>query len=66
MPDEVVPGDAPDLVRLLAAGRTNRQIAETLFLAEGTVKNHVTALLTKLDARTRGEAAARARDLGLI
>lgn len=54
------------MVRLLAAGRTNRQVAETLFLAEGTVKNHVTALLTKLDASTRGEAVARARDLGLL
>jgi DNA-binding NarL/FixJ family response regulator len=55
-----------EVIRLLAAGRTNRQIAEALFLAEGTVKNHVTALLTKLDAHTRGEAAARARELGLL
>ena len=55
-----------EVVRLLAAGRTNREIAGTLFLAEGTVKNHVTALLTKLDAKTRGEAVARARELGLL
>ncbi|MFG3602480.1 response regulator [Micromonospora chersina] len=55
-----------DVVRLLADGRSNREIAATLFLAEGTVKNHVTNLLGKLGARDRTQAALRARALGLL
>ncbi|GAA0248758.1 response regulator transcription factor [Cryptosporangium japonicum] len=55
-----------DVVRLLADGRSNREIAAALFLAEGTVKNHVTAALAKLNARDRTQAALRARDLGLL
>jgi DNA-binding NarL/FixJ family response regulator len=54
------------VVRLLAQGRSNREIAGELFLAEGTVKNHVTTVLTKLDARDRTQAALRARSLGLL
>jgi two-component system response regulator DevR len=49
---------------LLAEGLTNRQIGERLGLAEKTVKNHVSAVLTKLGAHNRTEAALRAaRDL---
>lgn len=55
-----------DVLRLLADGRSNREIATTLFLAEGTVKNHVTNVLGKLGARDRTQAALRARDLGLL
>jgi DNA-binding NarL/FixJ family response regulator len=55
-----------EVLRLLADGRSNREIASTLFLAEGTVKNHVTNLLGKLGARDRTQAALRARDLGLL
>jgi DNA-binding NarL/FixJ family response regulator len=55
-----------DVVRLLAQGRSNREIAATLFLAEGTVKNHVTSVLAKLGARDRTQAALRARALGLL
>jgi DNA-binding NarL/FixJ family response regulator len=55
-----------DVLRLLAEGRSNREIAGTLFLAEGTVKNHVTVVLGKLGARDRTQAALRARDLGLL
>jgi DNA-binding NarL/FixJ family response regulator len=55
-----------DVVRLLADGRSNREIAAALFLAEGTVKNHVTNVLGKLGARDRTQAALRARDLGLL
>jgi DNA-binding NarL/FixJ family response regulator len=55
-----------DVVRLLADGRSNREIAAALFLAEGTVKNHVTNVLGKLGARDRTQAALRARGLGLI
>ncbi|MEV4413629.1 response regulator transcription factor [Catellatospora sp. NPDC049609] len=55
-----------DVLRLLAGGRSNREIAAELFLAEGTVKNHVTNVLAKLDARDRTQAALRARELGLL
>jgi DNA-binding NarL/FixJ family response regulator len=76
LPDEAVPRPQPlvvplsdrelDVVRLLAEGRNNREIAAALFLAEGTVKNHVTNVLAKLDARDRTQAALRARELGLV
>jgi DNA-binding NarL/FixJ family response regulator len=55
-----------EVVRLLAGGRSNREIAAALFLAEGTVKNHVTRALGKLGARDRTQAALRARELGLL
>ncbi len=55
-----------DVLRLLAEGSSNREIASALFLAEGTVKNHVTNVLGKLGARDRTQAALRARALGLI
>lgn len=55
-----------EVVRLLADGRSNREIADALFLAEGTVKNLVTSVLSKLQVRDRTQAALRARDLGLL
>ena len=55
-----------EVVRLLAGGRSNREIAAALHLAEGTVKNHVTNVLGKLGARDRTQAALRARSLGLL
>jgi DNA-binding NarL/FixJ family response regulator len=55
-----------DVLRLLADGRSNREIAAALFLAEGTVKNHVTNVLGKLGARDRTQAALRARALDLL
>ena len=54
------------VLRLLAEGGSNREIAAALFLAEGTVKNHVTNVLAKLGARDRTQAALRARALDLI
>jgi len=54
-----------DVVRLLAEGHSNREIAGKLFLAEGTVKNLVTGVLSKLQVRDRTQAALRARELGL-
>jgi DNA-binding NarL/FixJ family response regulator len=55
-----------EILRLIAQGASNREIASALFLAEGTVKNHVTNILGKLEARDRTQAALRARDSGLI
>ncbi len=54
------------MLRLLAAGRSNQRIARELVLALDTVKKHVSHVLAKLGAANRTEAAARARQLGLI
>jgi LuxR family maltose regulon positive regulatory protein len=55
-----------EVLRLLAAGKSNQRIAHDLVVALDTVKKHVTHVLGKLGAANRTEAAARARQLGLI
>ena len=55
-----------DVLRLIAVGKSNQRIAHDLFVALDTVKTHVTHILGKLGAANRTEAAARARQLGLI
>ncbi|WIG60832.1 MAG: Two-component transcriptional response regulator, NarL/FixJ family [Ktedonobacterales bacterium] len=55
-----------DVLRLLAQGASNRDIADQLVLAEGTVKNHVSNILMKLHAANRTQAANLARERGLI
>jgi DNA-binding CsgD family transcriptional regulator/tetratricopeptide (TPR) repeat protein len=55
-----------EILRLLAAGLRNREIADRLFLSTRTVEHHVAAVLRKLGARTRGEAAAVAARGGLL
>ena len=55
-----------EVLRLLAAGRSNQRIAHELVVALDTVKKHVTHVLGKLGAANRTEAVARARQLGLI
>lgn len=55
-----------EVLRLLARGASNKEIAGQLDIAEGTVKNHVTSILGKLGVDDRTRAALRARDLGLI
>jgi len=54
-----------DVLRLLAAGRTNRQIGAELFISPRTAGVHVSHILAKLGLASRGEAAAAAHDLGL-
>ncbi|WP_232013844.1 response regulator [Glycomyces terrestris] len=54
-----------DVLRLLGAGATNREIAARLYLSEGTVKNHVSRILARLGLRDRTQAAIYARDRGL-
>jgi DNA-binding NarL/FixJ family response regulator len=62
---ESLSGRELEVLRLIATGKTNREIANTLVIAEGTVKNHVTSILAKLGVRDRTQAALKARDLGL-
>lgn len=55
-----------DILRLLASGLSNAAIADRLFLAEGTVRNHVTSIFTKLDVTDRAQATALAWKHGLV
>jgi len=55
-----------EVLKLLAAGASNREIADKLVLAEGTVKNHVSNILSKLHAENRTHAANLARERKII
>ena len=55
-----------DVLRLVAVGRTNREVAGTLYLSPRTVDMHVRNLLAKLGCRSRTEAARRATELNLL
>jgi len=55
-----------EVLRLVAAGRSNREIAAELFISAKTASVHVSNILGKLGAASRGEAAARAHDLRLF
>jgi NarL family two-component system response regulator LiaR len=55
-----------EVLDLIAAGLTNREIADRLFIATGTVKRHINNIYGKLQVHHRAEAIARARDLGLL
>ncbi|HEU5378384.1 MAG TPA: response regulator transcription factor [Ktedonobacteraceae bacterium] len=55
-----------EVLALLARGASNREISETLYIANGTVKNHLSNILGKLGVRDRTQAALKARELGLL
>jgi DNA-binding NarL/FixJ family response regulator len=55
-----------EVLRLVAAGYSNREIAQALFVAEGTVKNHVSNILTKMGARDRTRAVLKAAERGYL
>jgi DNA-binding NarL/FixJ family response regulator len=55
-----------EVVRLIARGATNREIAEALIISEGTVKNHISNILSRLGLRDRTQVAIYARDQGLL
>lgn len=55
-----------EVLRLIAKGATNREIAEQLVITEGTVKNHISNILNRLGLRDRTQAALYAREAGLL
>ena len=55
-----------EILALLARGASNREISETLYIASGTVKNHLSNILGKLGVHDRTQAALKARELGLL
>jgi DNA-binding NarL/FixJ family response regulator len=55
-----------EILRFIASGASNKEIALQLHLAEGTVKNHVTNILGKLNVRDRTQAALLGKELGLL
>jgi DNA-binding NarL/FixJ family response regulator len=59
-------GRESDVLRQVALGRSNAEIARDLLVSEGTVKTHVAALLRKLEVRDRTQAAVAAYELGLV
>lgn len=63
---EPLSGRQLEILRLLAAGHSNRDIADRLFIAEGTVKAHLHQVFGKLLARNRTEAVNNARELNLL
>lgn len=55
-----------EVLRLIATGATNREIAEKLVISEGTVKNHISNILSRLGLRDRTQAALYAREMGVL
>ena len=65
-PTEPLTGREKEVLHLICAGYSNKEIADLLALAEGTVKNHVSNLLVKLNARDRTRAALKALQEGYL
>jgi DNA-binding NarL/FixJ family response regulator len=55
-----------EVLHLIARGRTNKEIAQQLVVAPGTVKAHTSSIYRKLDVANRTEAVACARQLGIL
>ncbi len=65
-PEPMFSGREREVLALIAAGSTNREIAERLYLSPHTVKEHTSAIYRKLHARNRAEAVQRAQRIGLF
>jgi len=65
-PEPLLTDREREVLGLIAAGATNREIADALYLSPHTVKEHTSALYRKLQARNRAEAVQRAQRIGLI
>lgn len=66
VPDTTLTDREREVLRLLAAGYSNREIAHALFVAEGTVKNHVSNILAKMGVRDRTRAVLKAVEHGFL
>jgi DNA-binding NarL/FixJ family response regulator len=65
LPDNLTPREA-DVLRGIAAGQTNGEIARELFISEVTVKSHINHLFAKIHTRSRAEAVRYAYDHGIV
>jgi DNA-binding CsgD family transcriptional regulator len=65
LPEPLSPREV-EVLHQLAAGRSNREIAQALFVAPGTVKAHLHHIFRKLEAASRLQAVAHAREAGLL
>jgi len=54
------------ILRLVAAGQSNKELARSLFVTENTVESHLRRINAKLGTRTRTQALAKAREIGTI
>ena len=55
-----------EILKIVATGASNKEIADQLFISEGTVKNHLSSILSKLGVRDRMQAILKAREYGII
>ena len=55
-----------EILRIVATGASNKEIAEDFVIAEGTVKNHITSILSKLGVKDRMQAVIKAKELGIL
>lgn len=65
LPDPLSPREI-EIIRLVATGASNKEIADKLVISEGTVKNHLSSILSKLSVRDRMQAVLKAKELGII
>lgn len=65
IPDPLSPREI-EILRIVAQGASNKEIADHLFISEGTVKNHLSSILSKLGVRDRMQAILKAREYGII
>ena len=64
--EELLSGREREVLRLIAAGLSNRDIAQELVLATGTVKKHINNIFTKLNVRSRTQAVSQAGEFNLL
>jgi DNA-binding NarL/FixJ family response regulator len=65
MPEPLSPREV-EILKIVATGASNREIADQLFISEGTVKNHLSSILSKLGVRDRMQAILKAKEYGII
>jgi DNA-binding CsgD family transcriptional regulator/tetratricopeptide (TPR) repeat protein len=65
-PEDPLTAREREVLELIAQGRSNREIAEALFVTQHTVKYHIASLFSRLDVTSRAEAVARAASIGLL